>query len=296
VVSLPAVEVGLDLDERVVRRHVAKLEAAGWLGRTPGLWGEGSVAWLTARGLAGAGLGELRPVRAPPRPAALSHGVLVGWSAARVQRRGRPWRSARGLALDAEQWAIRVRGEGGATRGRLPDLAAWLHASKPPVALVVDSGLARADRQRAILEGWRDAIHSGQYLGVRYECTSESVTDRVFHLAEKVHLDEREFLAVVQPRGDEILGPANASPDPGESALPTAEANAESREATEAVQLSLLSAPALTPAATRAPSPAPAPTQPQRELEPPLAGEERELVYRELLGIKEPKRRRWARR
>jgi hypothetical protein len=33
VVSLPAVEAGLDLGQRVVRRHVAKLGAAGWLGR-----------------------------------------------------------------------------------------------------------------------------------------------------------------------------------------------------------------------------------------------------------------------
>jgi hypothetical protein len=33
------------------------------------------------------------------------------------------------------------------------------------VSLVVDSGLARADRQCAILKGWRDAIHSGRYLG-----------------------------------------------------------------------------------------------------------------------------------
>ncbi|MHB8656786.1 MAG: hypothetical protein ACYC91_02365 [Solirubrobacteraceae bacterium] len=31
--SIPAIEVGLDLDQRVVRRHAAKLEAAaGWLG------------------------------------------------------------------------------------------------------------------------------------------------------------------------------------------------------------------------------------------------------------------------
>ena len=35
VVSLPAVQTGLDLDQRVVRRHVARLEAAGWLVRTP---------------------------------------------------------------------------------------------------------------------------------------------------------------------------------------------------------------------------------------------------------------------
>ena len=43
VVSLPAIEAGLDVDQRVVRRHVAKLEAAGWLGRAPWVWGEGSV-------------------------------------------------------------------------------------------------------------------------------------------------------------------------------------------------------------------------------------------------------------
>lgn len=292
VVSLPAVEVGLDLDERVVRRHVARLEAAGWLGRAAGFWGEGSVAWLMARGLGGAGLGELRPVKVPPRPATVSHGVLVGWSAARVQRRGRPWRSARELALDAEQWAIRVRGEGGASRGRLPDLAVWLSASKSPVALVVDAGLARADRQRAILEGWRDAIDSGQYLGVRYECTSESVADRVFHLAEKVHLDEREFLAVVQPRRDEILGLASEGSGAEEPVLSTAEAKAETRESTEAVQLSLLSTPALTAAATRAPSPTPQPPEPESQ----VAQEQREQLLRELLGVKEPTRRRCARR
>jgi hypothetical protein len=291
VVSLPAVEVGLRLDERVVRRHVAKLETAGWLGRAAGLWGEGSVAWLTARGLGGAGLGELRPVKVPPRPATVAHGVLVGWSAARVQRRDRPWRSARELALDAEQWAIRVRSDRGARRYRLPDLAVWLHASKPPVALVMDAGLARADRQRAILEGWRDAIHSGQYLGIRYECTSESVADRVAYLAAKVHLAAHEFLATVQPTRDEILELANASPGPEESALPTAKARAESREATEAVQLSLLSTPALTEAATRASSPAPAPTPQPREPESSVAQEQREQILRDLLGIREPKRR-----
>ena len=254
------------------------------------------MAWLTARGLGGAGLDGLQPVKAPPRPATVGHGVLVGWSAARVQRRDRPWRSARELALDAEQWAIQVRSDRGARRYRLPDLAVWLSASKPPVALVVDAGLARADRQRAILEGWRDAIHSGQYFSVRYECTSESVADRVAYLAEKVHLGEQEFLATMQPRRDEIIELANASPDPEESALPAAEAKAESREATEAVQLSLLSTPALRAAAVRAPSPAPAPTPQPPEEESPLAAEERERLYRELLEIQEPKRRWRARR
>ena len=52
---MPAVEAGLDLDQRVVRRHVARLEAAGWLGRAPWVWGEGSVAWLTGLGVESVG-------------------------------------------------------------------------------------------------------------------------------------------------------------------------------------------------------------------------------------------------
>jgi hypothetical protein len=251
------------------------------------------VAWLTAGGLAGASLGGLRPVKVPPRPATVAHGVLVGWSAARVQRRGRPWRSARELTLDTEPWAVQVRGDRGASRYRLPDLAVWLHASKPPVALVADCGLARADRQRVILEGWRHAIHSGRYLGVRYGCTSESVADRVAYLAEKVHLAEPQFLATVQPKRDEIL--ELASRDPEESALQTAGAEADTREAAQPVQLTLLTTPAQAPNELRNYAPAPElETQELPEPEPPVADEERERVYQELLGIQEPKRR-WRR-
>lgn len=125
VVSLPAVEVGLDLDQRVVRRHAANLEAAGWLARAPWVWGEGSVAWLTGTGVVGAGLGGLRAVKSPPAPTTISHGVLVGWSAARIERRGRVWKSARELAVDRERWVVRVRCERGYTE-QLPDLAVWL--------------------------------------------------------------------------------------------------------------------------------------------------------------------------
>jgi hypothetical protein len=89
------VEVGLDLDQRVVRRHIAKLEAAGWLAREPWIWGEGSVVWLTGAGIEGAGLGGVRPVKSPPGATTIAHGVLVGWSAARIEHRGRAWKSAR---------------------------------------------------------------------------------------------------------------------------------------------------------------------------------------------------------
>ena len=117
--------VGLDLDQRVVRRHVAKLEAAGWLAREPWIWGEGSVAWLTGAGIEGAGLGGVRPVKSPPGATTIAHGVLVGWSAARVEHRGRVWKSSRELAVDHERWAVRARCERGYTE-LLPDLAVWL--------------------------------------------------------------------------------------------------------------------------------------------------------------------------
>lgn len=115
VVSLPAVEVGLDRDQRVVRRHVAKLEAAGWLARAPWVWGEGSVTWLTGAGVEGAGLGGVRAVKSPPAPTTIEHGVLVGWSAARAEHRSRVWKSARELALDRERWAVLTRCERGYT-------------------------------------------------------------------------------------------------------------------------------------------------------------------------------------
>ena len=146
VVSIPAIEVGLDLDQRVVRRHVAKLEAVGWLGRAPWIWGEGSVVWLTQAGVEGAGLGGVRPIKSAPAPTTIAHGVLVGWSAARVERKGRVWKSARELAVERDRWGVTAR----CGRGRtplLPDLAVWLEHAAPPVAVIAESGGRREDRR-----------------------------------------------------------------------------------------------------------------------------------------------------
>ena len=76
----------------------------------------------TARGWVGCG-----PVKSPPAATTIAHGVLVGWSAARVERRGRAWKSARELALERERWAVTMRCERGYTSS-LPDLAVWLDA------------------------------------------------------------------------------------------------------------------------------------------------------------------------
>lgn len=284
VVSLPAVQAGLDLDERVVRRHVARLDAAGWLDRAPWVWGEGSIVWLTNLGIERAGLGGLRAVKAPPAPTTISHGVLVGWSAARAEKRRRVWQSARELALDPERWAVRMRCERGSTK-QLPDLAVWLKRSGPPIAMIAESGGRREDRQKWILEGWRDALYAEQYSAVLYDCANDSVAHWIHRLAKKARLPRSEFNAVVQPRGEDIAALVPAADE--DDAPPESNADAEPASSTE-VQIEPARAPE--PSAPVEPVKVPAPAAPRPET--PEEAAERERRYRELLGIPEPKRRR----
>ncbi len=288
VVSLPAVGVGLDLDQRVVRRHVAKLEAAGWLAREPWIWGEGSVVWLTGAGIESAGLGGVRPVKSPPGATTIAQGVLVGWSAARVEHRGRVWKSARELAVERERWAVKARCERGYTE-MLPDLAVWLERSEPPVAVIAESGGRREDRQKMILEAWRDAILSGRYSAVHYHCSSASVEHWIRRLARKVGLAGRGFAAAVQMSAEEIaaLVPA-ADGEPG-----TSEAQPHPETASPPEDPALIAPPRAlpdpTPAATEQLQP---PAPPQVE---PMGDAAQHPLYQEVFGTEPKPRRRWRR-
>jgi hypothetical protein len=284
-VSLPAVEAGLDLDQRVVRRHVARLEAAGWLARAPWVWGEGSVAWLTSLGVESTGLGGLRAVKAPPAPTTIAHGVLVGWSAARAEKRGRVWKSARELALEPDRWEVTMWCERGYTK-QLPDLAVWLNRSGPPIALISESGGRREDRQKKILEGWRNAVSAGRYSAVLYDCANDSVARWVSRLATKVQLTRSEFGVVIQARAEEIriLAPA------ADNDVPPAGNSDTDIPSSPEVEIEPVRTPA-TP--VRVPAVPPAePPKPHPETHEEAA--ERERRYREIFGIPEPRsRRRW---
>jgi len=284
---LPAVEAGLDLDQRVVRRHVARLEAAGWLGRAPWVWGEGSVAWLTGLGVESSGPGGLRAVKAPPAPTTIAHGVLVGWSAARAEKRGRVWKSARELALEPDRWEVTMRCERGYTK-QLPDLAVWLQRSGPPIALISESGGRREDRQKKILEGWRDAVYAGQYSAVLYDCANDSVARWISRLAAKVRLTRSEFGVVVQARAEEIgaLAPAEDDEVPPASGSDT---DMPSSPEVEIESVRTSAPPVRVPAVQPAEPPKPDPETPEEAAE-------RERRYREVFGIPEPRsRRRWRR-
>lgn len=126
------------------------------------------MVWLTDAGIGGCGLGGARTVKSRPGATTITHGLLVGWSAARVERRGRAWKAARELALERERWEVAMRCERGSTR-QLPDRAAWLDTAASPVPVIAEGGGRREDRQKMILEGWREAVWSGRYAAVRYD-------------------------------------------------------------------------------------------------------------------------------
>ncbi len=176
---------------------------------------------------------------------------------------------------------------------QLPDLAGWLEHSSAPVAVIAESGGRREDRQKMILAGWRDAILTGRYVAVRYDCASMSVAHWINRLAMKVGLTGPAFTAVLQPSAEEIaaLPPAADEPDelPGPRQVPSGET---APPADEQVQLVPVRAPLHPPPPPKKlPEP---PPQPQPET--PEAAAERERVYREIFGIDEPERRRQWRR
>jgi hypothetical protein len=216
--------------------------------------------------------------------------VLVGWSAARLERRGRIWKSARELAVNPDRWAVATRCERGYTKV-LPDLVGWFDPSGRPIAVVAESGGRRDDRQKWILEGWREAILHNRYGGVRYDCATDSVAQWISRLAKKVHLTGPAIAVAVQPGPDEIVALSAVPDEPRDAAgEPTPKVNPQPTQ-TVAIRDASPAA-AAPPAHVRVETPGPRP----REPETPEAAAERMRIYREVMGIPEEKpRRRWRR-
>ncbi|MDQ6731258.1 MAG: hypothetical protein M3022_13435 [Actinomycetota bacterium] len=123
-----------------------------------------------------------------------------------------------------------------------------------------------------ILEGWRDAVRSGQYTAVRYDCASPSVAHWIARLARKIGLTDREFVAYEQTTAEHIAAmptalpgdePATKPAEPSDEREPTPEQQAET------------AAPVQVPA-PREPEqirpPKPPPPQPETPRQPPSAG------------------------
>jgi hypothetical protein len=170
MVPMPAIEHGLGLVDRVVRRHVAKLEKVGWCERILAVRGEGMLVWMTSTGLDRVELGQLPAPRAPNRfsPQTM-RGVRVAWAAADIEHAGHRWIAGRELALAPDGWGAEIANERGGYSCRLPDLVFWsrLDPSRQ-AAVVIAAGLTNPRRERAALECWQRSILAGQYAQVHY--------------------------------------------------------------------------------------------------------------------------------
>jgi hypothetical protein len=168
VVPMPAVGCGLGLVDRVVRRHVAKLENVGWCERIPAVRGDGMLVWMTSTGLDRVGLGELPAPRAPnPFSPQILRSTRVAWAAADIEHAGHHWIASRELALAPDRWGAEIANERGGYSRRLPDLVFWsAWDRRRQVAVVIAPGLTNPRRERAALEGWQRSISTGQYAQV----------------------------------------------------------------------------------------------------------------------------------
>jgi hypothetical protein len=176
---------------------------------------------------------------------------------------------------------------------QLPDLAVWLKRSAPPVAVIAESGGRREDRQKMILEGWRDGILSGRYAGVQYHCSNESVAHWISRLAKKVRVSGPAFFAAAQMSAEEIaaLPRAAAADDELPGSKPDLSAEAPQPRGEHIQTASIRASPPPAPVQMKLPDPR---TEPEPETSEEAA--ERERRYREIFGIPEPRlRRRWRR-
>jgi hypothetical protein len=145
--------------------------------------------------------------------------VLVSVTAARLERRGVTWLSARELAVDEERWAIRHRHDYGYTT-TLPDLVGWAPGSDKAAALVCEETRRRDDRQTWVLEGWHNAVTAGRYEFVQYDCVNEPLAHWIKRLGKKIHFTHPELHTDVQTPLGEIHtlppaeAPAKAEPEP----------------------------------------------------------------------------------
>ena len=160
----------LGLVDRVVRRHVAKLEKVGWCARAAARRGDGVLVWMTATGLQGVGLAGLPAPRAPdPFSPQTMRSIRVAWAAADIERTGHEWMAARELALAPDGCGAEIANERGGYSRRLPDLVFWpAWDRRRQVAVVVIPGMSNPRRERAALEGWQRSIAAGRYALVCY--------------------------------------------------------------------------------------------------------------------------------
>ena len=158
------------------------------------------------------GLGGVRAVKSPPAPTTIAHGVLVGWSAARIEQRGRVWK----VGARARRRSRAVGGSG-ALRAWLhraaPDLAVWVKRSAPPVAVIAESGGAPRgspeDDPRGVAR--RDLVRPLRGCAIRLRQPIRRALDHP--PGQEGRADRSDFTAAVQTTAEQIAALSPAAPE-----------------------------------------------------------------------------------
>ena len=205
VVPMPAVGRGLGLVDRVVRRHVAKLEKLGWCERAPAVRGEGMLVWMTPTGLDRVGLGELPAPRAPnPFSPQTLYSTRVAWTAADIEHAGHEWVAGRELALAPGERGAEIATERGGYSRRLPDLVFWPALDRRlQAAVVIAPRLSNPRRERAALQGWQRSIVAGQYAQVWY-MAGPAFVSHLRRVAEDIGLTAPQLIVGERVMADKL--------------------------------------------------------------------------------------------
>ena len=226
-----AVEVALDLGEPVVRRHVANSSM-----RLAGSW-----TVDLGRGIRGLAHAHRDPVRRSRRPAPGQGAAgddndqpqrARGMVWARLEHRGRAWKSAREppWTQSAGQSPL------GASRGYAPSLLTSSAGSRlsPPGRGDCGAGGRREDRKNDPRTLARRRLVR-QVRRMRYDCAGASVAHWMAWLAEKIDCGAHDSPRVMQPTAEEIAALTDAEaerPSGDESRLPSDEVPAISARTT----------------------------------------------------------------
>ena len=192
--------------------------------------------------------------------------------------------------LDAERWAVRMRDERGYHK-QLPDLAVWRRGADAAGRDHRREGHRREDRQRLILEGWRDAVlvRTLHRRPIRLRQRAGRRADGAPGQEGPLHTPGVHRQGAGWSRRDRQRSPRQ----PNSKTPPRPRggfAKGGTADGLDGRQLQLIPQPAPSTAIKREPPP-----PPERD-ESPEAVAERERLYREIMGIPDPKPRRLWRR
>jgi len=172
--------------EVAARNHARRLEREGWIERVPMLRGDGSLFFVTRKGVRMLGVALIGSTK--PAPTWWAHDVGCAWTAAWMSVRRRSFLGPRELLMDPA-WSGRLdltHRVSGRQLGHRPDFVALTDGG--PIAVEVELAPKSKQRLDAILRLHRDWISAKKTISVVYICGDEDGRRRIERADHRVNV------------------------------------------------------------------------------------------------------------